>query len=266
MSTITLYRDHPRANQHSWSAFVCKLEARLRFSNVTYTAKGGSLSESPKGKVPYVRIEDSKGGEPELVSDSTLITRRLVEMGEMEDLNGGLSAEQKARDLVVRALCEDRLYWLIARERWTQNFYTMRDVGPLSSIPYPVRILIGYLAYSKVTKTLHGQGVARFSDDEYMGMYRETWEALEALVAASGREERKRQDSKEEEGSQGEIGWVLGGHHPTDADASLFGFLAGVMTSEANPKSQAMVQGLPALSAYASSIHDKYFPDYEKWT
>ena len=86
----------------------------------------------------------------------------------------------------------------------------MRDVGPLSTIPYLPRLLIGQIVYRKVTSTLHGQGTGRYSPAEIAALKLETWTALDALVGE---------------------GWVLGGEGPTDADACLFGFLAASMTA-----------------------------------
>jgi len=76
----------------------------------------------------------------------------------------------------------------------------------------------------------------------------EAWTSLDALVAGS------------------KSRWVLGGGDPTEADATLFGFLAAAMTSLANPKVKKLIQGLPHLMGYANRVHDDYFPDYRKWT
>ncbi|ELR10040.1 hypothetical protein GMDG_04445 [Pseudogymnoascus destructans 20631-21] len=78
----------------------------------------------------------------------------------------------------------------LAHERWIPNFYTMRDQGPLSTIPYLPRIIIGQIVYGKITRTLHGQGTGRYSPAEITTLKLETWTALDVLVAE---------------------GWVLGG-------------------------------------------------------
>ena len=86
----------------------------------------GSMTEAPKGKVPYVRVQQqqlqseehvgtaktaakSKG---ELLPDSTLITGRLVREGLLEDLNSQLGRAERTHDLALRALLEDKLYFL----------------------------------------------------------------------------------------------------------------------------------------------------------
>lgn len=86
----------------------------------------------------------------------------------------------------------------------------MRDQGPLHTIPYLPRLLIGQIAYGKVMRTLHGQGTGRYSPAEIAALKLETWTALDALV---------------------ENGWVLGRKGPTDVDACLFGFLAASLTA-----------------------------------
>jgi len=106
--TLTVYRDADLPGAYTWSPFVAKLEAHLRFCQQPYTVKVGSLSESPKGKLPYVRIEDKNGAQ--VMSDSSLIARSLVERG-MEDLNSNLGPKERGLDLAIRALLEDRIYY-----------------------------------------------------------------------------------------------------------------------------------------------------------
>jgi hypothetical protein len=110
--TLLVYRDRDVTGAYTWSPFVAKLEARLRFSQLPYSVQVGSLSESPKGKLPYVRIEEEKTGLTSVISDSTLITRTLIKLNIIEDLNTNLSPAQKAVDLAIRALLEDKLYFM----------------------------------------------------------------------------------------------------------------------------------------------------------
>src|SRR2546421_8430836 len=112
---LTIDRDGNNPGGYTWSPFVTKLEARLRFSQLPYTTRVGSLSESPKGNVPYLRVEDGETGQGSLISDSTLIIRNLIERGNIEDLNANLSNSQKALDLSLRALLEDKLYFMSVR-------------------------------------------------------------------------------------------------------------------------------------------------------
>lgn len=134
--SITVHTAATKPNIYSWSPFDIKLEARLRFSQRAYTVQKGFPAKGPRGKVPYVRIgpdvkdkdpkrnsadagngsgREGRGKEEEglVMGDSTLITRKLIEMGELEDLNGSLSPVQKAQDLMLRALLEQKIYFIM---------------------------------------------------------------------------------------------------------------------------------------------------------
>ncbi len=102
-------------------------------------------------------------------------------------------------------------------ERWEQNYYTMR-LKVLGALPYVMQVLVGQLAYRKMTATLWGQGTARFTPEEITKFKTEVWENINALLTVSS---MKR-------GSSGPDGmfFLLGGKGPTDADTTLFGFIA----------------------------------------
>lgn len=107
---ITLFRGLPGTGVYTTSPFVIKLEARLRFGNLAYRTEVGSVSQSPRGKVPYVSIARADG-QVQKLSDSTLIPRALIESGDLEDLNVHLSAAEKMNDLALTALLEEKLYF-----------------------------------------------------------------------------------------------------------------------------------------------------------
>lgn len=109
--TLSVFRDRNDPGAYTWSPFVIKLEARLRFSHLPYTTQVGTLTASPKGKLPYVRIEEADG-QSSMLSDSALITKSLIKSGAIADLNADLSPAQVATDLAIRALLEDKLYFL----------------------------------------------------------------------------------------------------------------------------------------------------------
>lgn len=129
LPALTLYTGFSTRNRHVASPFVNKLEARLRLGGVAYQVATGSVFKAPRGKIPYVdlSVEDAPPGTaPEQLADSTLITRRLVEDGLMGGLSEGLTPGERARDLGVRALLEDKLYFyqvriLSASSRWCRG-------------------------------------------------------------------------------------------------------------------------------------------------
>jgi hypothetical protein len=105
---ITVYRGFPETGCYIWSPFVTKLETRLRFANIRYRTEQGSIPKAPRGKVPYVSIEDGEQP-PQTLSDSTLITKALIEKGYTGDLNQHLSPTERLHDLALKALLEDKL-------------------------------------------------------------------------------------------------------------------------------------------------------------
>ncbi|OAX80030.1 hypothetical protein ACJ72_05643 [Emergomyces africanus] len=260
---ITLHRGWLNKGKHVWSPFVVKIEARLRFAGVSYEVGGGWPRTAPKGKIPYLEIHNdattSGDNSPETIADSALIIKQLVERGILPDLSLGskIDGTSDANDLAIRALMEDKLYFYQNWERWTQNYYTMRD-HILSSIPYPVRVLVGLLVYRNVSQTLHGQGVGRYSAEEISAFRREIWEAINQYLTFS-KSQLTGHDANERPF------WVLGADQPTEADATVFGFIVSVLVCTAGPDSKKLVKKFPVILDYARRIHDAYFPDYEKW-
>lgn len=111
-------------------------------------------------------------------------------------------------------------------ERWVLNYYIMRDYV-LAAIPYPWRVLVGLYASRTAVAALHGQGTGRFSADEVAGFRLDIWEAFNSLLIES------RSRTGFEAGGAFEPFWLLGGEQPTEADASLFGFIVSVLISTA---------------------------------
>ncbi|KAF2972585.1 hypothetical protein GQX73_g925 [Xylaria multiplex] len=253
--TITVFRGFKDSGNFVWSPFVTKLEARLRFAGIPYTAGIGSPRTGPTGKIPYVEI--SCEAKSETLGDSTLIINALCKNGTLPDLNARLSKAERAHDLALRALLEDKLTPYHTWERWTQNFYTMRD-HVLWPVPWPIRVFIGSMIYRNTIATLHGQGTGRFSAEEIGLFRREIWESFADLVLES------RTKALSTKGGE-EPFWVMGGPEPTEVDATLFGFVVSTLLSTAGPGSQADLKNFPVLLEYARRIQQRYFPDYERF-
>ncbi|KAI1457529.1 hypothetical protein F4805DRAFT_172781 [Annulohypoxylon moriforme] len=253
---ITVFRGWNDPGKYVWSPYVIKLEARLRFAGVKYATEAGSLGKAPKGKIPYIEYREQDNTESGvLLSDSALIAKTLIEWNVLPDLNGALDASNRSHDMGLIALLENKLYFFNAKERWIENYYTMRD-HVLWSIPYPIRIVVGLMIYRKNNALLHAQGVGRFTAKEIEEVQHEIWEGLNALLALRSGNKFSDNDTPF---------WVLGGEHPTEADTCLFGFIVSALICTAGPDSQREVRGFPVLLDYAERIHNRYFPDYEKW-
>ena len=66
--------------------------------------------------------------------------------------------------------------------------------------------------------TLWGVGTGRFTAGEISNFKKEVWQNVNALLISSSR----KRDSR----SSDELFFVLGGDAPTEADTTLFGFIA----------------------------------------
>ncbi|KAG9237444.1 putative glutathione S-transferase [Amylocarpus encephaloides] len=259
-STITMFRGFKSPGVHVWSPFVNKLETRFRLAGLSYRVEPGSPLQAPRGKIPYISIANPDSGDqpPTLLGDSTLIIEKLEADGLLDDLNSKLSPVENARDLALRALLEDRLYFYQNYERWHVNYYTMRP-GVLWAMPYPVQVVVGLLAYRKIASTLSGQGTMRYSYEEIGAFRRHIWESIDALLTES------RNKKKVEDGPSDSPFWVLGGDGPSEVDATVFGFVSSALVCTAGPDSMKLVKSLPNVVEYAHRIHQTYFPDYTLW-
>lgn len=114
MPTIILHGGREIENRYSWSPFVTKLEARLRFDGVSYRREDGDIRKAPYGKLPYIDFTSSNAP-GQTLPDSELIAKKLVGDGVLMDLNKDLSVVEKAHDLSLRALLETKIYFYQVR-------------------------------------------------------------------------------------------------------------------------------------------------------
>lgn len=112
---ITVFRGFPEKGCYTWSPFVTKLEARLRFGGISYSVEAGSPLKAPRGKVPYITL--MQDGQSQSIGDSGLIINLFIESGYLNDLNSQLSPVEKAHDISTRALLEDKLYFYQVRSK-----------------------------------------------------------------------------------------------------------------------------------------------------
>lgn len=218
---LTVFRGSPPSNQYVWSPFVTKLEARLRFASVPYTLGAGSPRTAPRGKIPYIDVNG------QTIGDSTFIIKHLLEEDVIpRDTNTELSPVQRATDLAIRALMEDKVYFYGTREKWCDNYDAMVS-GVLAAVPWFLRWLVGILAFRKTSRTLDGQGTGLLSQQEIAILKEEVWEALSSFL-----EESKR-ISNDKNGGEREPYWVLGGEESTEADATVYGFVVGALLCDA---------------------------------
>ncbi|KAK5999298.1 hypothetical protein QM012_005623 [Aureobasidium pullulans] len=253
-TAITVYRGFQGKGYYTWSPFVTKLEARLRFAGISYDVDSGSPMKASRGKIPYIQL--ATAGEPvRTLGDSELIIEQLVNEGLLEDWNAGMSPVKQALDYSVRALLEDKLYFYQVYEKWIENYYAMRSVV-LAALPYPAQLFVGLLIYRSNKQTLQGQGTLRYTPEEIGDLRLQIWQHINVLLNASKADAQVKGD---------EVYWLFGKQEPSEADAVLYGFIVGALVCSAAPKTQVVVRGFPVIVDYARRIHDRFFPDYTNW-
>jgi hypothetical protein len=90
-------------------------------------------------------------------------------------------------------------------------------------MPWPVQVIVGNLVYNKQFRTLRGQGTGTFSAEEITVFRANIWETLNVLVSAAQAQYQDREGPF----------WLWGGDTPTEADATLFGFIVSALICEA---------------------------------
>jgi glutathione S-transferase len=97
----------------SASPFCVKLETWLRMASLPYEARADFAPfRAPKGKAPYVTLEDGS-----VLSDTSFILERLGQRPEVT-LDRHLTPEQRALSLLVQRTVENHLYFAILWTRW----------------------------------------------------------------------------------------------------------------------------------------------------
>lgn len=148
MPSITLHRGWDTPGIFVWSPFVTKVEARFRFAGLEYKTDAGGPRSGPRGKIPYIEVQDPDGDGPKALGDSSEIIKALVHSGNLPDLNVELSPVERAFDMALRALLEEKLYFYQVRcfqEYWEVYSYQhnpramksgMRITTPCVTIPF----------------------------------------------------------------------------------------------------------------------------------
>jgi hypothetical protein len=85
----------------------------------------------------------------------------------------------------------------------------------LGALSWPLQVVVGNIVYTKITRTLTGMGILKFSADEIGNFRREIWETVNNQLTAARAQSRDRQGPF----------WLYGGDAPTEADTVLFGFI-----------------------------------------
>jgi len=219
------------------SPFGLKMETYLRMADIKYE-NDFKYPSSPKGKTPWITVNGKD------VSDSQLAIEYLEKELE-KSLNDHLTPEHAAVARAFQVTLDDRFAWCVAIDRlvYGQGKVIMKILdlpGPKFTHPFMMKLF-----KRGTVKASHGHGIGRHSEEEVKKI------GLADLKAFS-----------EYLGNKP----FLFGEKPSIADASLFGFLAEIITThdESNWLRKAIEDDFKNLVDFVERVKEKYWSDWEE--
>lgn len=222
------------------SPFVVKVAHYLRMIAIAYEPCAGNTRKAPKGKLPFIEDDGT------VVADSSFILEHLRK--KYQDLDAGMSAQDKALSTAVKALLEEHLYFVMVTERWKEDrgFAVLQPglVGILtkSGLPGFVAPTVSGLIRKQVIKTVNAQGMGRHSQQEVEAMGIAALEAVSELLG----------DKKN-----------FLGDVPRSIDATVFAFLWLILATPYENGVKAYAQSRPNLVAYTERHRTQYWSDWK---
>jgi glutathione S-transferase len=217
------------------SPYVIKAMTLLKFAGLEYVRDTTGFRQAPKGKLPYI---DDNGT---IVADSTFI-RFHIEKTRGFDFDAGLSPEERAQSWAIERMCEDHLFWIIARHRWAEDDNFARGIGPFFDkfLPMPIRAFLKRKIRRDMVKRFWLQGVGRFCAEEIAALGSRDIDALSTLI--------------------GDKTYLMG-DRPCAADATVFAILLLTMDPATQSPTRDAALAKPNLVAYRDRILKTYFPE-----
>lgn len=235
MDDITLHQPPTRPwGTPSLSPFCAKLECYLRMAEIAYTPAAFGRGESPKGKMPYIKIAGRILGDSQLIIEE--LERRLAAEGK-HPLDEGLAPRDAAIGRLARRTLEEATYFIGVYTRWkTDDGYAIQRAEFRKWVPGIIIPLIR----RDMAKKLHAQGTGRHSLDEVTAMGSADWSAIAELL--------------------GDRPFLLG-DTPRTVDATVFAFLDGTLSYPLDTPLKRAIEAHQNLVAYRKRIRDRWWTD-----
>jgi glutathione S-transferase len=203
-------------------------------AEIPYKPASFGRGESPKGKMPYVKLDGRLIGDSQLIIEE--LERRLAAEGK-HPLDEGLSPRDAAVGRLVRRTLEEATYFVGMYARWkTDEGYAIQREEFKKFIP---GFVIPFIRRD-ILKKLHHQGTGRHSYDEAARMAIDDYDAVSELL--------------------GDRPFLLG-DQPRTVDATVFAFLEAALGYPIENNLKKHAQGRPNLVAYRKRIRDRWWTD-----
>jgi glutathione S-transferase len=232
---IILYQFPPAFGLPNASPFCLKLELYLRMAGLPYRNRYTlELHRAPKGKLPWIDDDGTA------LADSGLIIDYLK--GRYGDtLDRDLTPVQRATALAITRLLEEHLYWTVLHDRWISAVgWKMTRPGFFGAMPWPLRVIVPWVARRGIRAELHGHGMGRHTPEQIHALGVADVDALAELL--------------------GDKACFLGSQ-ATSVDAVAAAFLANIVMVPLESPIKRAAAAHPNLVAYCRRMAQQYFPD-----
>ncbi len=231
---LKLYSFGPNFGLSDPSPFVLKVETYLLMANIDYESisRLNNLSKAPKGKLPFIENDG------EIIADSQFIIDYL-EKKYNGRLDSHLSDEQKALTYLITKSLDENLYFALVYSRWQcdETWPKVKNTF-FGKFPFPLKLIIPFIARRGVIRTLKGQGISRHSKQEVEQICLKTFQALSSLISNKP--------------------YILG-DQPCSLDATVFAFLAEFILVDLDNTFNDIARSQSTLTNYCQRIYKTYY-------
>ncbi|KAJ3299633.1 hypothetical protein HK104_008098 [Borealophlyctis nickersoniae] len=128
--------------------------------------------------MPFISYNSDVVGDSSLII-SYLNAKNLVKF----PVDVSLTPLQKAHSTAIKAIVEDRMYFILLHYCFGRDFDKyMYPIG-LKFLPQPLRYILGYYVIAPhALKRCAGQGISSHTDEERLELWKENLDALEAFL------------------------------------------------------------------------------------
>ena len=216
--------------------FCIKLETYLRMAGWTYEWQKSDFRKAPKGKIPYVALDD------ELMGDSQLILERLEAAraaAGQATLDGWLDDGQRAAGHALRRMLEEGTYFLLLHLRWVYEDGWRTYQPKIAAGVGPLKFLLP-LIRRNIIKRQHMQGTGRHSPAE-----------IDAMAIADLRAAATLLGSRE----------FLCGDRPTSLEATLYAMFEATVGFPQPSAPREFALSCANLMAYRARVRARWWSD-----
>ena len=216
------------------SPFVLKVDAYMRMAGIQFKniASLENLRKAPKGKLPFI---DDSG---EIIADSQAIIAHFKQKSE-QDLDKGLSDEQKAVCYLVTKSLDENFYFVLLYYRWfiDDNWIITKEAF-FADLPFPLKYFVPGLIRKQVVKALKGQGISRHTNEEIQQILRSSLQSLSDLLGSRN---------------------YFFSDKPSSLDATAFAFLAQFILVDLDDQYNQIAREYETLVAYCDRINAEFY-------